>query len=74
MRLLLLPLVILALAGLLAGCHTQVPSRLGERAVVKGRVTVRGAPVPRGTVVFTPVPRTANAKPATVDVTFVGQP
>jgi hypothetical protein len=43
------------LAGWLAGCTGEVRSRLGERAVVKGRVTVHGSPVTRGTVVFTPV-------------------
>jgi hypothetical protein len=43
-----------ALLALLCGCG-PVPSRLGQRAVVKGKVSVAGKPLTKGTVVFTPV-------------------
>jgi hypothetical protein len=45
----------LVLLVLLSGCGRGVSSRLGERAVVKGKVTLNGKPLTRGTVVFTPV-------------------
>jgi hypothetical protein len=45
----------LALLVLLGGCGRGVSSRLGQRAVVKGKVTLNGRPLAKGTVVFTPV-------------------
>ena len=69
--------------SIVAGGHTVGPvtwfRRLALTRPVRSasRPLPSGVPVPcsgHGTVVFTPVPRTANAKPATVDVTFVGQP
>jgi hypothetical protein len=56
MRLSVRPVLgLIALATLAAGCQREVRSPLGERAVVKGRVTVAGRPLTRGTVVFAPV-------------------
>ncbi len=43
-----------AIAGLSLGCGGEVKSPLGERAVVKGKVTVSGQSITRGTVVYTP--------------------
>src|SRR5262245_34419216 len=42
-------------AGLLSGCSSETKSRLGERAVVKGKVTVDGKATTKGTLVFVPV-------------------
>jgi hypothetical protein len=56
MRLSIRPvLALVALAALAAGCQSEVRSPLGERAVVKGKVTVAGRPLTKGTVVFAPV-------------------
>ncbi|VTR94437.1 Uncharacterized protein OS=Singulisphaera acidiphila (strain ATCC BAA-1392 / DSM 18658 / VKM B-2454 / MOB10) GN=Sinac_6598 PE=4 SV=1 [Gemmata massiliana] len=43
-----------AITGLSVGCGGEVRSPLGERAIVKGKVTISGQPVTRGTVVYTP--------------------
>jgi hypothetical protein len=42
-------------AGLLCGCSSGQPSPLGERVVVKGKVTAGGQAVGKGQVVLTPV-------------------
>jgi hypothetical protein len=44
------------LTGIVLGCSSGgAPSRLGERYVVKGKVTQGGKPVTKGQVVFTPL-------------------
>jgi len=56
MRLSVRPVLgLIALTALVAGCQREVRSPLGERAVVKGKVTVAGRPLTKGTVVFAPV-------------------
>lgn len=47
-------ILMLALA-LIAGCGGEPVAPLGKRTVLKGNVTVKGAPVSSGNVVFTPV-------------------
>jgi hypothetical protein len=46
---------LVVLTGLLSGCQREARSRLGERAVVKGKVTVGGKATTKGTLVFVPV-------------------
>jgi hypothetical protein len=47
--------LLLALVGLNAGCQPEVKSALGERAVVKGKVTSGGRPVTKGALMFAPL-------------------
>ena len=46
---------LIALAGLAGGCQREVRSPLGERSIVKGKVTQRGKTLTRGTLMFAPV-------------------
>jgi hypothetical protein len=46
---------LVVLSGFMAGCQREAKSRLGERAVVKGKVTVGGKATTKGTLVFVPV-------------------
>jgi hypothetical protein len=47
--------LVLAALVLASGCSSETRARLGTRAVVKGKVTLKGAPQTRGSVVFIPV-------------------
>ncbi|HJZ89494.1 MAG TPA: hypothetical protein VKE40_01390 [Gemmataceae bacterium] len=47
----------LVLVALVVGCSSTTPSPLGERAIVKGKVTIDGKPVTSGSVGFFPVDR-----------------
>jgi len=47
--------LLLALLIGTAGCSGETKSRLGARAVVKGKVTLNNVPQTKGTVVFYPV-------------------
>jgi len=52
----------------MAGCQRETRSRLGERAVVKGKVTVSGKATTKGTLVFVP----ANPEKGDQQVGYLG--